>query len=168
MAILYKSKIFCRLHHRPHLMLQAQWPIKIWSHYANIRKLPWLPITQRIDYKLCLLTYEALQIQQPTYLYNSLSFPSHSLPTPQDHLIHQFCPSHTSEHLWVKGCFLWLLLNSPTSPPNTRNSLPLSTFCSKHIFSFQISFSSWILSIKLHWRPVSPSIEFKIATLSNS
>ena len=34
-----------------------------------------------IDYKLCLLTYKTLQIQQPTYLYNSLSFPSHSLST---------------------------------------------------------------------------------------
>ena len=45
------------------------------------KKLHWLPIKQRIDYKLCLLTYKTLQIQQPTYLYNSLSFPSHSLPT---------------------------------------------------------------------------------------
>ena len=42
-----------------------------------LKKLHWLPIKQRIDYKLCLLTYKTLQIQQPTYLYNSLSFPSH-------------------------------------------------------------------------------------------
>ena len=46
-----------------------------------LKKLHWLPIKQRIDYKLCLLTYKTLQIQQPTYLYNSLSFPSHSLST---------------------------------------------------------------------------------------
>ena len=32
-------------------------------------------------YETCLLTYKTLQIQQPTYLYNSLSFPSHSLST---------------------------------------------------------------------------------------
>ena len=39
-------------------------------------------IKQRIDYKLCLLTYKMLQIQQPTYLYNIfLSFASHSLST---------------------------------------------------------------------------------------
>ena len=44
-----------------------------------LNKLHWLPIKQRIDYKLCLLTYKTLQIQQPTYFYNSLSFPSHSL-----------------------------------------------------------------------------------------
>ena len=46
-----------------------------------LKKLYWLPFKQRIDYKLCLLTYKTLQIQQPTYLYNSLSFPSHSLST---------------------------------------------------------------------------------------
>ena len=46
-----------------------------------LKKLHWLPIKQRIDYKLCLLIYKTLQIQQPTYLYNSLSFPSHSLST---------------------------------------------------------------------------------------
>ena len=46
-----------------------------------LKKLHWLPIKQRIDYKLCLLTYKTLKIQQPTYLFNSLSFPSHSLST---------------------------------------------------------------------------------------
>ena len=45
------------------------------------KKLHWLPIKQRIDYKLCLLTYKTLTNQQPTYLYNSLSFPSHSVST---------------------------------------------------------------------------------------
>ena len=40
-----------------------------------------LPIQQRIDYKLCLLTYKTLRNQQLTYLYNSLSFPSHSVST---------------------------------------------------------------------------------------
>ena len=44
-----------------------------------LKKFHWLPIKQHIDYKLCLLTYKTLQIQQPTYLYNSLSFPSHSV-----------------------------------------------------------------------------------------
>ena len=32
-----------------------------------LKKLHWLPIKQRIDYKLCFLTYKTLQIQQPTY-----------------------------------------------------------------------------------------------------
>ena len=56
----------------------------------------------------------------------------------QDHLIHRFCPSHMSEHLWVKGPFLSRaprLWNS--LPPDTRNSLSVSTFRSKlknHLF----------------------------------
>ena len=32
----------------------------------------------------------------------------------QDHLIHRFCPSHMSEHIWVKGPFLSLLQDSGT------------------------------------------------------
>ena len=44
----------------------------------TLKKLHWLPIKQKIDYKLCLLTYKTLTNQQPTYLYNNLSFPSHS------------------------------------------------------------------------------------------
>ena len=47
----------------------------------TLKKLHWLPIRQRIDYKTCLLTYKTLTNQQPTYLYNSLSFPSHSVST---------------------------------------------------------------------------------------
>ena len=42
------------------------------SKYQHItpilKKLHWLPIKQRIDYKLCLLTYKTLTNQQPTYL----------------------------------------------------------------------------------------------------
>ena len=47
----------------------------------TLKKLHWLPIKQRIDYKLCLLTYKTLTNQQPTYLYNSLSLLSHSVST---------------------------------------------------------------------------------------
>ena len=39
----------------------------------------------------------------------------------QDHPIHRFCPSHMSEHLWVKGPFLSLLQDSGT--PATYLSL---------------------------------------------
>ena len=37
----------------------------------TLKKLHWLPIKQRIDYKICLLTYKTLTNQQPTYLYKS-------------------------------------------------------------------------------------------------
>ena len=65
----------------------------------------------------------------------------------QDHLIHRFCPSHMSEHLWVKGPFLSLLQDSGTpSHQTTRNSLSVSTFRSKlktHLFkvAFPLEFS---------------------------
>ena len=61
------------------------------SKYQHItpilKKLHWLPIKQRIDYKLSLLTYKTLTNQQPTYLYNSLSFPSHSVSTRSSDLL---------------------------------------------------------------------------------
>ena len=38
----------------------------------TLTNLPWLPIEQRIDYKICLLTYKTLTNQQTTYLYNIL------------------------------------------------------------------------------------------------
>ena len=70
----------------------------------TLKKLHWLPIKQRIDYKTCLLTYKTLTNQQPTYLYNSLiSFPSHSVSTRSSDSIacsfHSICPIIT----WQKG-----------------------------------------------------------------
>ena len=67
---LWASKFIGTRHHKH---------FKISTHHTNPKKLHWLPIKQRIDYKLCLLTYKTLINQQPTYLYNSLSFPSHSI-----------------------------------------------------------------------------------------
>ena len=43
---------------------------------------------------------------------------------PQDYLIHRFCPSHMSEHLWVKGPFLSLLYDSGT--PSHQTPVPNS------------------------------------------
>ena len=51
------------------------------DHTNTQKKLHWLPIKQRIDYKICFLTYITLTNQQPSYLHNSLSFPSHSVST---------------------------------------------------------------------------------------
>ena len=56
----------------------------------------------------------------------------------QDHLIHRFCPSHMSEHLWVKGPFLSLLQDSGTpshQTPVTRYLFLHSAQNSKPIFS---------------------------------
>ena len=55
----------------------------------------------------------------------------------QDLLIHRFCPSHMSEHLWVKGPFLSLLQDSgtPHQTPVTRYLFLHSAQNSKPIFS---------------------------------
>ena len=110
-----------------------------------LKKLHWLPIKQRIDYKLCLLTYKTLQIQQPTYLYNSLSFPSHSLSTRSSDSSVLSIPY--VQHLWVKGPFLSLLQDSGTPSrltPVTRYLFLHSAQNSKPIFSklaFPLEFS---------------------------
>ena len=96
-----------------------------------LKKLHWLQIKQRIDYKLCLLTYKTLQIQQPTYLYYSLSFPSHSLSTrSSDSSVLSIPYVRTSlgkiRAFSVIAPRLWNSL-----PPDTRNSLSVSTFRSK-------------------------------------
>ena len=101
-----------------------------------LKKLHWLPIKQRIDYKLCLLTYKTLQIQQPTYLYNSLSFPSHSLSTrSSDSSVLSIPYVRTSLGKRAFSVIAPRLWNS--LPPDTRNSLSVSTFRSKlktHLF----------------------------------
>ena len=42
------------------------------TSHQHSKKLHWLPIKRRIDYKICLLTNKTLTHQPPTYLYNSL------------------------------------------------------------------------------------------------
>ena len=115
-----------------------------------LEKLHWLPIKQRIDYKLCLLTYKTLQIQQPTYLYNSLSFPSHSLSTrSSDSSVLSIPYVRTSLGKRAFSVIAPRLWNS--LPPDTRNSLSVSTFRSKlktHLFklAFPLEFSPFLSS----------------------
>ena len=98
--------------------------------------LHWLPIKQRIDYKTCLLTYKTLTNQQPTYLYNSLSFLSHSVSTrSSDSLVLSISYVRSSlgkRAFSVIGPRLWNSL-----PPDTRNSSSLPIFRSRlktHLF----------------------------------
>ena len=102
----------------------------------TLKKLHWLPIRQRIDYKICLLTYKTLTNQQPTYLYNSLSFPSHSVSTRSSDSLVLSIPyvrsSLGKRAFSVIGPRLWNSL-----PPDTRNSSSLPIFRSRlktHLF----------------------------------
>ena len=101
-----------------------------------LKNLHWLPIKQRIDYKICLLTYKTLTNQQPTYLYNSLSFPSHSVSTRSSDSLVLSIPyvrsSLGKRDFSVIGPRLWNSL-----PPDTRNSSSLPIFRSRlktHLF----------------------------------
>ena len=109
-----------------------------------LKKLHWLPIKQRIDYKLCLLTYKTLQIQQPTYLYNSLSFPSHSLSTrSSDSSVLSIPYVRTSLGKRAFSVIAPRLWNS--LPPDTHSSLSVSTFRSKvktHLFKLAFPLNS--------------------------
>ena len=111
---------------------------------TSTQKLHWLPIKLRIDYKLKLLTYKMLKIQQPTYLYNSLSFPSHSLSTrSSDSSVLSIPYVRTSLGKRAFSVIAPRLWNS--LPPDTRNSLSLSTFRSKlktHLFNLTFPLNS--------------------------
>ena len=108
---------------------------KISTHHTNTQKIT-LASYQRIDYKICLLIYKTLINQQPTYLYNSLSFPSHSVSTRSSDSLVLSIPyvrsSLGKRASSVIGPRLWNSL-----PPDTRNSSSLPIFRSRlktHLF----------------------------------
>ena len=80
--------------------------ITITSKYQHItatfKKLHWLPIKQRIDYKICLLTYIISII---VFHFRHILF-LHVL------LIHLFFPFHLSDHQLAKGLSLSLVPDS--------------------------------------------------------
>ena len=101
----------------------------------TLKKLHWLPIKQRIDYKLCLLTYKT-QINN-LHIFTIVFHFRHILFL-QDLLIHSFFPipyvrsSLGKRAFSVIGPRLWNSL-----PPDTRNSSSLPIFRSRlktHLF----------------------------------
>ena len=91
-------------------------------------------IKQRIDHKLCLIIYNTLTNQQPTYFYNSLSFPSHSVSTRSSDSLYCFFQSICPILTWQKG-FLCHRSGHGSGirslDPDTRNSFSLPIFRSK-------------------------------------
>ena len=106
---------------------------------------------------ICLFTYKTLTNQQPTYLYNSLSFPSHSVSTRSpDSLVLPFLYVRSSlgkVALSVIGPQLWNSL-----PPDTRNSSSLPIFRSRlkmHLFKIAcLSLGSFPSPLRLSTRIV--------------
>ena len=119
-----------------HWHVSLQTPQNINTSHQHSKNYTGFPIKQRIDYKICLLTYKTLTNQQPTYLYNSLSFPSHSVSTRSSDSLVLSIPyvrsSLGKRAFSVIGPRLWNSL-----PPDTRNSSSLPIFRSRlktHLF----------------------------------
>ena len=113
------------------------------SKYQHItpilKKLHWLPIKQRIDYKLCLLIYKT-QINN-LHIFTIVSHFRHILFL-QDLLIHLFFPFYMSDHHLATGLSLSSVHDSGIHSipiPETRLLYQYSVPSSKHTSSKLLS-----------------------------
>ena len=101
-----------------------------------LEKLHWLPIKQRIDYKICLLTYKSLHLNQPVYLRKTLSFPSHNISTRSTDSAALF-PKQAKTSFGNRGFSVAAPRLWNSLPSEVRSALPISSFRSKlktHLF----------------------------------
>ena len=106
-----------------------------------LRKLHWLPIKQRILFKIATLTFTTLQNQLPSYLFNLLTRhnPSRSLRTKHQHQL--FCPRIHSNN--GRRSFTY-------AAPTTWNSLPVHLRSLDSINTFRSHLKSYLF-------PTSPT-----------
>lgn len=106
-----------------------------------LRKLHWLPIKQRILFKIATLTFTTLQTQLPSYLFNLLTRhnPSRSLRTKHQHQL--FCPRIHSNN--GRRSFTY-------AAPTTWNSLPVHLRSLDSINTFRSHLKSYLF-------PTSPT-----------
>ena len=104
------------------------------SKYQHItpvlQKLHWLPVKKRIEFKINLLTYKSLLNQQPTYLFQYLSTPSHKYSTRSASTgaveLSRGKNNSGTRAFSVAAPSLWAKL-----PPHVRTAPSLATFRSK-------------------------------------
>ena len=113
-------------------------PCRIVTHSLN-KKLNWLPVRYRVQFKIYLITYKILNHGQPTYLsklihpYTSSRNTRHSTPKLKFVHTHTFdCRVQKSNKHFVNSFshYTPVLLNS--YPFHVRNS-PFVTSCRKHL-----------------------------------
>ena len=107
------------------------------SHSIDLLKsLHWLPVSERIEYKIALLTFKTLQSGKPSYLSDLVSFynPSRSLRSSDSFLL--TCPDIRTalgrRSFKFAAPTIWNSL-----PLHLRSSSTISYFCSKlktHLF----------------------------------
>ena len=102
-----------------------------------LRNLHWLPIRQRIKYKLLLLTWKALHGMAPPYIQDLLKeyAPTRNLRSSSQHLLDsaRTSTSYGDRAFSAVAPALWNAL-----PTDIRESQSIDTFCSKlktHLFS---------------------------------
>ncbi len=109
-------------------------PASVAPHFASAtelrRKLHWLPVKQRIDYKIGLLTYKARHTGQPAYLASLLKdyVPSRTLRSTTHGLLDTpFFRTHTANKAFsVAAPTVWNSLSV-----NTKSADTLGTFKSR-------------------------------------
>jgi hypothetical protein len=99
-----------------------------------LKKLHWLPIKQRITYKIALLTYKTLASKQPAYLFDLITPlpPSGRRSSSQNRLVTHFVKSSSG-----RRSFFY-------SAPTVWNSLPNSLRCSNSLDSFRSSLKTYL------------------------
>ena len=108
------------------------------SHSTDLlKKLHWLPVPQRIKYKIATLTFKALHTDKPSYLAELISWytPARSLRSSYCCLLHvpDLRTSFGRRSFAFAAPTIWNSL-----PFSLRNCTSLSTFCNKlktHLFS---------------------------------
>ena len=100
-----------------------------------LHKLHWLPITKRIHFKICLLTYKTLQTKSPTYISDLLKHhvTSRSLRSSNQHLL-AVPPLRSSAG---RRSFTF-------SAPTLWNSLPLNLKLSTSLSSFRSQLKTFL------------------------
>ena len=93
---------------------------------AALKELHWLPVAQRIDYKLCLLVHKSSRGQAPEYISNTLKPVANDSSLTMLRVLQQ--TGTTSSPAPTVGLvtehFLSLLLKPGTVYPQTSRSLP--------------------------------------------
>ena len=109
---------------------------KKFDHVTQIKKdLHWLPVQQRIKYKILLLTYKALNNQGPGYIKDMLTLyePSRTLRSSTAmQLVEQRTKSRFGDRAFCN------------SAPRLWNSLPLTLRCSDTINSFKTGLKTYL------------------------
>jgi hypothetical protein len=107
------------------------------SHHISpvLKQLHWLPISQRITYKIASLTFKTLHYKQPTYLFNILS-PYTPLSKLRSLNQHRLTVPRVNSELGRRA-FSY-------AAPYVWNSLPLSLRSSTSINSFHSSLKTYL------------------------